>query len=282
MASTDYRAASHDQWQRSAEGWRRHADDVDRIAEPVTRWMIEAAALQPGGKVLELACGPAGVGIAAARAVGPEGVVICSDFAEPMLDLARERVAAAGLANVELRLIDGERIDLFDSEVDAVLCRFGFMLMADPGRALQESFRVLRPGGRIALAVWDEAARNPWLAVPFGVVMSHFSAPPPEPGAPGVFALADEGRLRGLLEDAGFADVRFERVAVPRGFDSFEAWWTETQEMAAPLRDLLGRASKDDRTALEGRLREAVAPFTDGQGAIEFPTSALVAAARRA
>src|SRR5207302_9265941 len=93
-----------------------------------------------------------------------------------------------------------------------VLCRMGYMLMADPATALRESARVLNEGGRLALAVWADADANPWGAVPMRAVIEHFGAPGPPPGAPGLWALADETHLHNLLADAGLGAVRREML----------------------------------------------------------------------
>jgi ubiquinone/menaquinone biosynthesis C-methylase UbiE len=232
--------------------------------------------------VLELACGPAGVGLAAAERVGPDGKVICSDFAAPMVEVARERAAALGAGgNIDFRVLDALEIDLPDAAVDAAVCRMGYMLMPEPERGIAEALRVVRPGGRLAFAVWSGPEVNPWLALPVRTIMNRLGAPPPEPGTPGVFALADEARLREMLERAGFEDVRVEQLDGPMAFDSFDHYWNVTRELAAPLRAMLENMPDDDRTAIEATLRDASAEFADGDGRLPFPAAALGAAGRR-
>src|SRR5688572_8701032 len=151
MASDDYKSVSQTQWSNVASAWERHAKRFDTQSfEVATTWMLEAAELRPGEKVLELACGPAGVGLQAARAVGPDGHVLCTDFAEPMVDAARRRAAEEELENVDFRVVDAEAMELPDASFDAVLCRLGYMLMGDAGKAFEESNRVLRHTGRLA------------------------------------------------------------------------------------------------------------------------------------
>lgn len=278
MDLEQYRTASREQWRGSAEGWAKHAEHVDEGAQPATEWMLDAASVGPGDTVLELACGPAGVGLSAADLVGREGRVICSDFAESMVEVARERARELGVENVEFRVLDGEAIDLPDGAVDVVLCRFGYMLMADPARALAESRRVLKLDGRLALAVWSGPEDNPWLALLVRALMEQVGAPPPEPEAPGVFALADQARLRSLLERAGFADVRIEKGSAAQRFDSFDDYWSTTMDLAAPLRSLVSNMAEDDRDAVLARLREETARFS-ADGGLEFPAAALMAAA---
>ena len=121
--------------------------------------MIDALSPQPGQRVLELAAGPGDTGFMAAELIVPGGTLICSDGAEAMLDVARERAAAQGISNVEFRQLELEWIDLPTADVDAVLCRWGIMLVVDSETAAREIRRVLKPGGRAALAVWDGPAQ---------------------------------------------------------------------------------------------------------------------------
>ena len=283
VADDSFKAASLDQWSGSAEAWERHADYIERGPESAgVRWILEATRPSPGETVLELACGPGALGIAAAERVAPEGRVIASDFAEPMVEVARRRAAEAGAENMDFRVIDAEDIDLPDGSVDVVLCRFGYMLMGDPGRALAETRRVLRRGGRVGFAVWKEAERNPWASLPMGAMMEHFGAPPPEPGAPGMFSLADPDRVRSLLSEAGLAGASIEEVEGTRRFDSLEAWWHRMQELGKPLGDALANMPDDQREQIEARVRERAQRFVTDDGGIELPAAVLVAAARRA
>ncbi len=131
-----------------------------------------------------------------------------------MVEIARSRAAKLGISNVEFRQLELEWIDLPTASVDAVLCRWGLMLLVDPDAAAQEIRRVLRAGGKAALAVWDLAARNPWATIPSQTMIALGHSEPPDPTAPGMFSLAAPGRLQGLLETAGFTEVIVKPVAL--------------------------------------------------------------------
>ncbi|MEX2196555.1 MAG: methyltransferase domain-containing protein [Thermoleophilaceae bacterium] len=283
MSADEYRAASHAQWEGAAEAWERNAERLDAGggAGRAAEWVLEAAGLEAGADVLELACGPAGVGLAAAERVGRGGHVLCTDFAAPMVEAAARRAQERGLDNVDARVLDAERMELPDGTFDAVICRFGYMLMADPPAALAETRRVLAPGGRVALAVWAEADANPWIGSFMRPIMEHFDAPPPAPGAPGIFSLADADRLTGMLRDAGFDDVHSERLEAVERHASADAWWAFTYEMTAPLRGLLDSMGDEDREAVRARAYEAAAAFADGD-TLALPSAVRVASARRA
>ncbi len=161
-----HREASLQGWEEAAAGWTRQQEAMREFSAPVSHWMIDAISPQPGERVLELAAGLGETGMLAAELVAPMGGVVISDQAEAMLSGARERAVALGLSNVEFQVLNTEWIDLPVASVDAVLCRWGYMLMADPLAALIETRRVLRPGGRVALAVWDVIEQNPWAMLP--------------------------------------------------------------------------------------------------------------------
>ena len=191
-----------------APGWERWRARIEEVTAPVREWMIEELAPRPGDTVLELAAGAGDTGFEAAAIVGERGRLISTDFSPAMVEVARRRGAELGLGNVDYRVMDAERIELDADSVDGVLCRFGYMLMPDPAAALAETRRVLRPGGRLALAVWGAPERNPWATIGFGLLVERGHMPPPEPGAPSPFALASEEHTRALLEGAGFTAVR--------------------------------------------------------------------------
>jgi SAM-dependent methyltransferase len=276
----DYRAASLQSWSSVAPDWAKLTDRIDRQLSAAADWMIDALALAPSERVLELAGGPGTLSMMAARAVGPRGHVMYSDFAEPMVAAARDRLTADGARGVEYRVIDAEAIDIADGSVDAVACRMGYMLMADPAAALRETARVLAPGGRVALAVWADAASNPWAALPMQAVASQLGAPPPPADAPGLWALAEPARLKGALEAAGFESIRIEALDDMVEFESAEQWIEMTRRLAGPLRALLANLDDDTRGAIEDRVREAAKPYELPDGRVSMPERILAASAR--
>lgn len=186
----DMRAQMHGMWAAVAGSWAEHADYADARGALVTERMLELelALPAPGERVLELACGPGGLGLAAAPRVSPGGKVVVSDVVAEMTAIAAARAEALGPANVSTRVLDLERIEEPDSSYDVVLCREGLMFALDPAGAAREIARVLRPGGRITVAVWEPSAGNPWLGVVLDSVSAELGRPVPPPGIPGPFA----------------------------------------------------------------------------------------------
>jgi SAM-dependent methyltransferase len=241
-------------------------------------WMIGHLELQRCQTVLELAAGPGDTGFLAAELIAP-GRLISSDGAEPMLDIARSRARELGIDNVEFRVLDLEWIDLPTASVDAILCRFGLMLTVDPAASLQEMRRVLRPSGRVAIAVWDEPSHNPWSTIPTRAMVELGHLPPPDRTAPGMFALAAPGRLQHLLETAGFVDPILEPIELERSAESLDAFFAETLDLSRAFADPFERLSAAQRDEVRARIAALAAPFVDEHGGVRFPARALAAAA---
>ncbi|MCK9248800.1 MAG: class I SAM-dependent methyltransferase [Solirubrobacteraceae bacterium] len=280
----EQRAASRASWERRAVGWEAQRAWFQAAVEPVSHAMIDAIAPQPGHVVLEAAAGLGDTGLLAAELVHPGGRVILADGAEAMVEAARRNADARGIHNVEATPMELEWLDMSAASIDALLVRFGYMLVPDPETGLRDARRVIRPGGRIALAVWDAVDDNPWMAIPMGVLadLGHVTGWPAPDGVPGPFALASRERLDDLLGGAGFVLPRIDRVEVT--FRSASP--AEHRERAVALSEGMTTAldglGPDARADAEARIDEALSAFADPDGpdgAIAVPGAVLVAAA---
>ncbi|HLM10211.1 MAG TPA: methyltransferase domain-containing protein [Thermoleophilaceae bacterium] len=278
MATKEYRQAGLEIWEAMAAGWDRRRDWMWGATRAAGEWMADALDPKPGHTVLELACGVGDTGFAAAAALGNDGRLIATDFAGEMVEAARRRAEELGVTNAEFRVMDAERMDLDDDSVDGVLCRWGYMLMADIPAALEETRRVLRPGGRLAMSVWGTPDRNPWASVPGRVIREHTGAPPPDPTAPGIFAMGKPERTRELLESAGFEVQRLELVEVKYWFESADEHWTFVRELAGALAVLIRDMPPDEQEQVREELLAAIAPFEE-DGGYRMPGAALNALA---
>ncbi len=266
-----YREQSLETWGKMAPGWEERNEWMAAVTGRVNEWIVEKADLQPGQLVLDIAAGPGDLGFRAARQVGDGGRVISTDFAPEMVAAARRIGDGLGLTNVEYRVLDAERMDLDDDSVGAVVCRWGYMLMADPAAALSETRRVLRDGGPLAFAVWASPERNPWAALPAMTLVQRGHLPPPEPGAPGIFAMADPDRIRALVAGAGFGEPELEEIAFDFRYADFDDFWDVLIRIAGPLARAIEALSEEERQATREAIEESVAPFRQEDGSYATP-----------
>jgi ubiquinone/menaquinone biosynthesis C-methylase UbiE len=274
-----YRNASLARWARAAGGWGAHRAMMQAAFRPVSGWLVDAIEPQPGHRVLELAAGPGDTGFLAAELIAPGGTLISSDAVAEMLDLARARAAELGIDNAEFRTIDAEWIDLPTADLDAVLARWCYMLLADPAAALRETRRVLRPGGRVALAAWSDPAENPWTAIAQEEARALAGVEEPDVEAPNMFAFRDPERIRGLLEETGFTDIVIEQVDIELHYDDLDSWWDIALDISTYLAELVGALTPAQRDDLRDTIDARLAPYVAADGSVALPGRTHVAAA---
>jgi SAM-dependent methyltransferase len=278
--SEDIRQQSRVRWTATAKGWGIRADKLRRETMPVAEWMVDAIGPQPGNTLLELAAGPGDTGFLAAELIKPGGTLICSDFVPEMLNVAQERAQGLGLDNVRFKQIDAETgIDIEAASVDGVLCRWGYMLMADPVTALLQTRRVLKPGARLALAAWTGPDDNLWSSLPARELIRRGLEERPDPGAPGQFAWAAEGLIGERLEEAGFVEYEVTAVDFTVAHDSLEDWWASTRDLSMRFADATAGLDAGTASEIQAALAEAAEPYTDGDGAIALPARTWTAVA---
>jgi SAM-dependent methyltransferase len=141
------------------------------------------------------------------------------------------------------------------------VARWGYMLMADPAAALAETRRVLRDNGRLSFAVWAGPEQNLWASIPAMVLVERGLIPPPEPGAPGIFAMGDPDRIRELVTGAGFGEPDIEQVEVEWRYDEVDAHWKFTLKLAGPLADVISRLDDDERESIRTEVRSKIEPL---------------------
>lgn len=279
MDAEEYRADSRDSWEQAAKGWTSRREDMQASALPVSQRLVERAALKPGHAVLEVAAGLGDTGLLAASLVKPGGRVVITDGADAMVEAAKAHAEAVGADNVEVRQMEAEWLDVQTASFDAVLSRWGYMLLADPEAALREARRGLKPGGRIALAVWAPMQENPWIGVIQAQLLGRGLASPPEPGTPGMFALGAPGAVTELLASAGFADAVVEPVDFTWNAESLDAWWDHTRTVSISLGNVLQKLTPAEHYELRDAVDAGYAPFVAPDGSVALPARALVASA---
>lgn len=272
-----YRVESRKKWEGQAPGWEARREPFARDTQPVTAALLDALALQPGETLLEVAAGTGDVGLQAAPLLAPGGRAILTDGALGMVE-AIER-AARDVPGVEAKPMEAEWLDLPAASVDAVVCRWGYMLLADPEAALREARRVLRPGGRIALAVWSAAADNPWLSALTEVMTRRGHWAPDPPGTPGPFSMPDAETVTELLHAAGFASVETRTVDFAMHAASGDEWWEHLRHTSGRLPTSLQGLSPAEHAHIRDDLDAALAPYAEADGTLTMPARTQVARA---
>jgi ubiquinone/menaquinone biosynthesis C-methylase UbiE len=254
------------QWSAAAAGWDRRFAWYSRAFGPLMRWCCAAADLMPGMRVLDVASGSGQPAFEAAVRVGPGGGVIAIDISPDMVACASRRGRAAGMVNLEFLEMDAEDLRFADDTFDAVTCACGLMFFPDASGALAEIRRVLRPGGRLAVAVWDQPSRCSFMTVAGRSVAQFFPPSSPDPKAPGGFRFSRPGELEALLLDAGFRDVRVESLPMTIDLASAGEYWEAFMDMAAGAREKMASLSDGDRGRLKALVEESCAPYVaDGR-----------------
>ena len=188
--------------------WVTEQARIDRLFEGVTEAALAAAAPKPGESVLDIGCGTGTTLLRLAEAVGPGGAVLGVDISEQQLTVARRRIDASGVAQARVALDDAATRDFPAAVFDLAFTRFGVMFFADPIAAFSNIRRAMKPGGRLALAVFRPGADNPWATASLAAIRHLVTPPtPPGPEEPGQFSWGDPARVRRILDGAGFRDV---------------------------------------------------------------------------
>jgi SAM-dependent methyltransferase len=273
-----YREKSLQTWDAMAPGWEDRREWLLGNTGTINQWLCDQADPQPGQTVLDIAAGTGDLGFLAAERVGEAGKVFSTDFSPEMVEAARRNGERHGVTNVEYRVLDAERMGLDDDSVDGVLCRWGYMLMADPAAALKETRRVLREGGALAFAVWQTPDRNPWAAIPGMTLVQRGHMPPPEPGAPGIFAMGEADRVVELVTGAGFAEPRIEELAFEWRYAGDDLWDT-LMRLAGPLAAVIRELSEEQQQETRAAIEEALGQYRQ-DGVLVVPAACWGVVAR--
>jgi len=248
--------------------WLDNQARYDRMNEPFTALILDAAAFRPGAQVLDVGCGCGGTTLAAARLIAPgQGVGV--DLSGPMLARARARAEAAGLGNAVFQQGDAQVHPFGPARFDTVISRFGTMFFADPVAAFANVRSAVRPGGRLIFVCWQPLAANQWLLVPGAALAEHL--PPPGFGSgdgPGMFAFADPDRVRPILAAAGWRDIEItsepRSILVGGGGSVDDA--VEFLRTGSMGRMMLAGADADTVDRAVASVRAALTPYADAEG----------------
>src|SRR5688572_13815541 len=273
-----FRQTTRAQWETAAEAWDRWGPLVGRWLGAATEAMLDMAHVEPGARVLDVAAGAGEQTLIAARRVGTSGRVLATDISPTILEYAAAASKRAGLDNVEIRELDGERHDLLPAgSFDAAISRVGLIYFPDQQRALRGIRHALRPGGRFAAVVYSTPDKNPFFSVPVGIIRRRANLPPPVPGQPGPFSLGAEGALARTLEQAGFRDVEVRRIDSPVHLSSSAECVRFERESFGALHQMMASLSEAERAETWREIEAALGKFDTPEGFVG-PCEMLVGA----
>ncbi|AII53435.1 class I SAM-dependent methyltransferase [Hymenobacter sp. APR13] len=244
------REQQKDTWNRFSAGWRKWDSFTMDWLRPMGEEIIACLHLHDTDIVLDVAAGTGEPGLTMAPLV-PHGRVVITDLAEQMLAVAQDNAARKGIHNYETVACDVCELPFDNESFDAVSCRFGFMFFPDMALAAQEMVRVLKPGGRIAAAVWGTPDKNAWITTIMGTISQHLQLPAPAPGAPGMFRCGSPGFLADLFRQAGLHNVTEKDLTGHLKCGTNDNYWNFMNDVAAPVVGALSKADEPTKAAIK-------------------------------
>ena len=268
------REQQKESWNKFSSGWKKWDELTMDFVKPMGDEIIRLLKPKDDDMVLDVAAGTGEPGLTIATMLR-NGKVISTDLAEGMLEVAREKAAKRGIKNFETKVCDVSELPFADNTFDAVSCRFGFMFFPDMLLAAKEMMRVLKPGGRIATAVWNVPEKNFWVTAIMTSINKNMQLPPPPPGAPGMFRCAKSGFIADLFRQAGLKNLSEAEVNGKLNSRTTDAYWNMMTEVGAAIVAALSKANDDMKAKIKSEVFELVnQKYPDGKVVID--SSALL------
>lgn len=270
----DIREQQKASWSKFSQGWKKWDHLTMDSLKPVGDEIIRRLHPQGEDYVLDIAAGTGEPGLTIATMLNG-GKVVITDLSEAMLDIAREHAAHRGITNIETRACDVCELPFDDNTFDAVSCRFGFMFFPDMLMAAKEMIRVLKPGGRLATAVWYGPEKNFWVTATMHAIQKNMELPAPPPGAPGMFRCAKDGLMVDLFSQAGLKHVSQTEVAGKLDAKTADRYWEMMNEISAPVVGAMSKADEGTKEKIKQDVFESLhRKYPDGN--VQIDSSALV------
>jgi ubiquinone/menaquinone biosynthesis C-methylase UbiE len=269
-------------WTGSAPYWEKHREIIRQMFAPVTQALTEEGQIGVGHVVLDIATGPGEPALTVAGLVGPKGRVFGIDPIPEMVAASRRAAGLLELSNVQFDVAFADQLPFAADTFDAVISRFGVMFFPAPLDGLREMLRVLKPGRKLALAVWHFAENNPFHYTLSRVMDRYVESAPLAPDALDAFRFATPGKLRTMLLEAGATSVserllKFSiQAAVP-----LEDFWTLRIEMSEKLRGKIAGLSNDQSARVKRESLESLGEYCTN-GGMSLPAEVLIVSGTKA
>lgn len=261
------KAAARAQWDQAAKGWNDSSAIIRAWLREPTQAMLNMAELKPGARVIDIAAGAGDQTLDIAERVGRAGYVLATDLSPRIVQFASDNLRRAGHCHAEVRVEDGECLDIPDASFDAAVCRLGLMLFPDPRKGLREVLRVLKPGGLACTMVFSSPDRNPCVAVLVSTALKHAGLPPRDPFAPGgLLSLGKPGLIDDMFAQAGFARIATTKIAAPFRLPSVRTYLDFVRTSASPVLQILARLDDEGRQAAWADIEDKLSAFNTPDG----------------
>jgi ubiquinone/menaquinone biosynthesis C-methylase UbiE len=251
-------------WNKFSAGWKKWDEWTMRFLKPTGDEIIRLLKITGTDQVLDVATGTGEPGQSIAKLV-PKAKVTGCDISEGMLAVARENAGLKGISNYEAVWGDGCSLPFPENRFNAISCRMGFMFFPDLKMAIREMYRTLKPGGRLAISVWDAPIKNPWITTLTGTIGRHIESVPPLPETPGMFRCAAPGMITELLQWAGFRNISESEITGKAEFGSALSYWMNMTEVAAPIVATMSKADKATKVAIRKEVFEQLQKNTEDE-----------------
>jgi ubiquinone/menaquinone biosynthesis C-methylase UbiE len=270
-------------WRGSAPFWEKHRNIIRGMFAPITQALIEDAEIGTQDSVLDVATGPGEPALSVAAVVGPDGKVFGVDAIHGMITAARTEAQRLGLKNAKFHVAFADDLPFAANTFDAVISRFGVMFFPSPVDGVREMLRVLKPGRKLAFAVWHFAERNPFHSALSRVMDRYVDSPPLEPDALDAFRFAPRGKLLEVLSHAGVAapSERLLQFKIEAAAVSVDDFWNLRREMSEKLREKVATLSEELKLKVTQEMLSSLAEYSTADG-MSLPAEVFIVSGSKA
>jgi ubiquinone/menaquinone biosynthesis C-methylase UbiE len=270
-------------WRTSAPFWEKHRNIIRGMFAPITQALIEDAEIGAQDSVLDVATGPGEPALSVAAVVGPDGKVVGVDAIHGMIAAARTEARRLRLKNAKFDVAFADDLPFAANTFDAVISRFGVMFFPSPVDGVREMLRVLKPGRKLAFAVWHFAERNPFHSALSRVMDRYVDSPPLEPDALDAFRFAPRGKLLKVFSEAGVAapSERLLQFKIEAAAVSVEDFWNLRREMSEKLSEKFATLSEELKLKVTQEMLSSLAEYSTANG-MSFPAEVLLVSGSKA